>query len=266
MLVASSLDPFLETPFINNMTLTARQQEIVNVSYGGVVFLMPTRNPCLNAIAYQSYLGKGESEAMPAIYADSCPQLNLPNVNTLPGFFSVTAAACFFYPSLQHYNGSVTNGELEETVEADMPMEAGGEEFEGMEIWRFRFSDPCVVDGTLYTNTSPNFSSVPGGLITYSNITAPKRCFYGFGYYWYRALYVQQSIFKILVPNGADECLPLLNYTSMICRQNWWFSGILNGGNATTATINSFMQAGFKSLTNQWRNIGTDWDNIVSVI
>lgn len=270
MLVTGSLDaPGGQGPLVDNMTMTARQQEIANISFDGVVFLMPTRNPCLNATAYQEYMADGELNAMPAVKADSCPQLDLPNVNTLPGFFSVTAAACFFYASVQHYNGSVVNGELEETVQDRTPMGVAKmmDEFGGLEVWRFGFSDPCIVDDVIYTNTSQNFSSVPGGLVTYVNITAPKRCFYGFSYYWYRALVGnREALYTLLVPNTDDTCFPFANYTSMICTKNWWLSGIFNGGNATTATIHAFMQAGFESLTSQWRTMGTDWDNNVATV
>lgn len=252
----------------DNVTMTPRQQEIFNVSFDGVVFLMPTTSPCENISDYQTFLGDREMYAMPPIRANSCSQLNLPKVNTLPGYFSVTAAACFFYQSLQHYNGSVVNGQLEETVQDTTPLKAAStfEEVAGMNLWRYEFSEPCVVDGAVYTNASSNLSSVPGGLITYSNITAPKRCFYGFSYYWYRALEVQASLYSIIVPSETDTCVQFANYTSIMCTKNWWLSGIFNGGNATTASINSFMAAGFTSLTNQFRTTGTDWDNNISIV
>ncbi|KAF3764512.1 hypothetical protein M406DRAFT_330849 [Cryphonectria parasitica EP155] len=259
---------------LDNMTMTQRQREIVNnASFDGILLLMPSTNPCEYPSNYQTYIGEREEFAMPPVKASLCPQLELPGVETLPGYFSVTAAACFFYASLQHYKGSVVNGKLqEEAVQDPMPLQphvdSGAEAFDDHHCeWRCGFSDPCIVDHVVYDNISANLSSVPGGLTSLGNTTGPTRCLYGFSYKWYRALQAQASLWELIGTSDATEqCLQFSNYTAMLCPKSWWLSDLFGSGNASISSISAFMDRGFASLTDQLRTIGTDWENNLTVV
>ncbi|KAK6839396.1 hypothetical protein PG987_005262 [Apiospora arundinis] len=204
---------------------------------------MPTVSPCQNRSDYEDYLGIDHHRLMPPVNAKSCSQLNLPGVSTLPGLLSVVAAECLFYPTIQHYTGSVVNGALTEerigdpiflnNLEEEYNVEPSGEP-----LWCYGFSDPCIIDNVVYTNTSANVSSVPGGLVTIDNAIAPERCLYGF----------------------RKFCATLYNSTALSC-DTWWLNNIFNGGHATVESIDTFIGAGIKSYTNQLRAYGTDWDN-----
>lgn len=201
---------------------------------------------------------------MPATKANSCPQINLPGVDTLPGYFSVTAAACFFHISLQKYESSVVNGALEERVLQDsipfprIHQEIGDDQAQS--CWCCTFVDPCVIDRVVYTNTSANLSSVPGGTTAVGNSTVPLRCLYGFAFPWYRALFAQSDLWKTIGNNdNRNRCLPAGNYTSMVCSGTWWLNNMFNGGNASIDSIREVMKRGFRSLSAQLRMVGTDW-------
>lgn len=81
--------------------------------------LVLTTSPCQDRESYQAYLDNQEDMAMPPVNPNSCPQLNMPNISSFPGFFSVTGAVCFLYPSLHKLNGSVINGQASESLVSD---------------------------------------------------------------------------------------------------------------------------------------------------
>lgn len=264
------------TVSLDNVTMTPRQREISQSSVGfdGIIFLMPTRNSCEDPAKYETYLGGQQMQPMPAVNASSCPQLDLPGVETLPGYFSVTAVSCFFYTSLQHYNGTITNGRLTESLVDDPVFLQGVSDTDSEDAacdWRCGFSDPCIVDNAVYNNSSANLTLVPGGLTQLGNTTGPRNCLYGFTFLWYRALQVQSSLYEIISGStnlsAADNgpCVQFANYTAMMCPQAWWLSDIYNGGNASVASVNAFMKRGFDSFTAQLRTLGVDWDGNVSV-
>ncbi|KAK8102381.1 hypothetical protein PG984_015527 [Apiospora sp. TS-2023a] len=254
-----------------NIILTQRQKDIVNASVDSISFFMLTTSPCQDPVQYQDYLAQ-YAPPMPSVNTSLCPQLNLPGVTTLPGPFSLVAASCFFYPSVQHYSGSFVDGTFNEhSVGAPVPLHvpqppndlsdlSDDELFR--DLWSWAFSDPCIVDNVVYTSTSSNLSSVPGGLVTVSNITAPKRCLYGLNRDWEEQLLsaVGLSISYIISAGSSYDvtCQQSNNYTVMICNEAYWLSGLYNGGNATIASINAFLDTGFKSFTNQLRTHGTD--------
>lgn len=264
MLAQAQLD-FRET-WLENITMTNRQRHIVFDSpwVDAILLLMPTINTCENPSDYDAYLDETETFAMPPTKADSCPGLDLPGVDTLPGYFSVTGAACFFYPSLQQYESMVVNGALQEKALQDPSPIASVHSDAGTEEKSCTFCtilDPCVVDGVVYTNTSANLSSVPGGTTIIDNATVPLRCLYGFGFPWYRALMVSKELWNMIgSSDDANLCIQAGNYTSMVCSGTWWLNSIFNGGNASIASISEFMTRGFDSLSTQLRLIGTDWD------
>lgn len=250
-----------------NITLTDLQRHLIfeTPSIDGILLFMPTINPCQTPSDYKNYFDVYEATAMPAIKTSSCPELELPGVDTLPGYFSVTAAACFFYPSLQQYESSIVNGALEEKALGDSnPIDRFYEHLlddtTGM-YWLCTMLEPCVVDGVVYTNTSANLSSVPGGTTVVGNITVPWRCLYGFDYPWYRALKAFDGLCKTFSDSVIDNaCTQSGNYTSMVCSGTWWFNDIFNVGNASIASISEFMKRGFDSLSSQLRMMGTDWE------
>ncbi|KAK8004984.1 hypothetical protein PG990_011021 [Apiospora arundinis] len=242
-----------------------------------VVILMPTVSPCQNRSDYEDYLGDNGRRPMPPVNTTSCSQLNLPGVTTLPGFFSVVAAECLFYPSIQHYAGSVYNGVLTEEPIGDPIFlqnlhDAYVLEPSGEQMWCYGFSDPCIIDNVVYDNTSANISSVPGGLVTIDNATAPEKCLYGFrsefdkvhfgGYEETLEGYEETFDFPKFIFGIAptERCVSLYNFTALSCG-TWWLNNIFNGGRETVESIDTFIGAGIKSYTNQLRAYGTDWDN-----
>lgn len=253
-----------------NITLTERQRQIVFEWdwVDGILLVMPTTNPCQDPSSYYKYIDEDSSEftPLPAIKAKSCEELDLPGVDTLPGYFSVTAAVCFFSTSLQQYEGSVVNGALNEKPAQDpgaLLNQLGESRAENQtkECWRCTFLNPCVVDHVIYTNISANLSSVPGGTTVIGNNTVPLRCLYGFTYPWYRALMVAGELWNtISSKDDQTPCTPSGNYTSMSCSSSWWLNDLFNGGNATIFSIDELMKRGFDSLSGQLRMIGTDLD------
>lgn len=250
-----------------NLNLTDREKDLVFDSpwFDSIVFLMPTTNPCENPSDYYSYFSQSEIRAMPATKANSCPELNLPSVDTLPGYFSVTAAACLFYISLQRYESSVVNGVLEEKLlQNSVPFPSIHQDIvtdQAQSCWRCTFVDPCVIEGVVYTNTSANLSSVPGGTTMVGNTTVPLRCLYGLDYPWYRALTAQMELSTTIGNKNYDNrCFQVGNYTSMNCAGTWWLNPMFNGGNASIDSIREVMKRGFDSLSAQLRMNGTDWD------
>ncbi|KAK8068362.1 zinc-binding oxidoreductase protein [Apiospora saccharicola] len=262
------------TADLENTSLTQRQKDIVNASVDSFSFLMITTSPCQDPVQYQDYLAQ-YAPPMPSVNTSLCPTLNLPGVTTLPGPFSLVAAGCFFYPSVQHYYGSVVNGTFKEHgVGAPVPLHvpqppnslphlSDDELFHN--LWSWAFSDPCIVDNMVYTSTSSNLSSVPGGLVTVSNTTAPKRCLYGLNRDWEEQLISFAGLsMSYIISAGLSydvTCQQSNNYTVMICPEAYWLSGLFNGGNATIASISAFLDTGLKSFTDQLRTHGTDWDH-----
>ncbi|KAK8070584.1 hypothetical protein PG997_010787 [Apiospora hydei] len=253
---------------------------ILRSSEDQAVFLMVTTNPCQDLAAYrdnQDEVSPGRPiveplrRLMPPVNTTSCPQLNLPGVTTLPGYHSVIAAVCFSYPSIQHYKGSITNGILKEEIVGDphplSPFDSsdtlGGMVSEG--LWNYGFSDHCLINNVLYTNASSNLSSVPGGFVTIGNFEAPKRCFYGFNSNWHIPLNnggARNGLSDLITGGFSDDtCHGSNNLTNMVCDHAWWLGNMFNGGNAIIRSINAFLDAGFRSFTNQLRTYGTDWHN-----
>lgn len=135
--------------------------------------------------------------------------------------------------------------------------------------WQCGFSNPCIVENVIYTNTSANFSAVPGGPTNLSNTTGPSRCLYGFSSEWLGA-FVQKPAGTLtdIITNTdeststePEECNEVgdSNYTSIMCPGAWWLNDIYNGGNASITSISAFMKRGMDSLTAQLRMMGTDW-------
>ncbi|KAK8037357.1 hypothetical protein PG991_000703 [Apiospora marii] len=202
---------------------------------------------------------------MPPVNTTSCPELNLPGVTTLPGYLSVVASVCFFYPSIQYYAGTVRNGILqEETAKDPIPLLPGGPSASPVSesLWNYGFSNPCLVENQLYyTNTSFNHSNIKGGLVVVDDMTVPQRCVYGFNSHWKEAL--EDNGLSDIIFGGASGpvCYPSTKYDVMTCDNTWWLGNIFNGGNATISSINTFLNTGFKSFTNQIRTYGKDWHN-----
>ncbi|KAK7700103.1 hypothetical protein SLS64_011121 [Diaporthe eres] len=272
---------------LENVTMTGRQRHIGSNSAihtdgeetnKSIIFLMPTASPCTSAPEYHFNLDHDELP-MPPVNSSECPQLaqSLPGISSIPGYFSPMAVICYYYPSIQNYNGSVVNGKLEEQAIGD-PIPLGTLGLDSLvEIapglynsttpcgFLCGFADPCVVDNVVYKNTGANFTDVPGGLTILANITGPKRCLYGFSYAWLPVFSHSTLPIIILATNNLTEhqsgiCKTTANYTAMVCPRTWWLSGIYNGGNASVASVDAFMKRGFDSLGAQLRTMGEDWD------
>lgn len=252
---------------MRNVTIKPEQVRPMLASTSRVFFLMPTLNPCQNRSEFGTMAYYDEFKPMPPTKVSSCAQLNLPGVKTLPGFFSVTAAMCFFYPSLQNYRGSIVNGSFkEETVGDPILLESPVLINETLAIGNF--SEPCLLNNAVHSNSSSDTSSVPGRLITMTdtrrNTTGPLRCVYGFNRNWFSSFSRAESLLSSIIVGGTElesvYCANGGNYTSMICSGAWWLNDLFNGGNASVESINGVMNRAYKSLTNQLRTIGTDWE------
>lgn len=265
--------------YLENATMTEQQRDIfVHSAFDGIAFLMPTTSPCENPAYYWGNLGGELLPDMSPVNVSSCPPLarRLPGVTSLPGYFSVTAAFCYFYSSLQNYNGSVINGRLVEHPVGDpVPLDdvyKWGLVDPDSEpcSWQCGFSNPCIVEDIIYTNTSANLSAVPGGLTNLSKTTGPSRCLYGFSLDW-RGPFVTDPVESLAGmitntekstftgPNGCHEVFGS-NYTSISCPGAWWLRDIYNGGNASITSVSAFMKRGMDSLTAELRMMGTDWN------
>lgn len=242
---------------------------------------MPTKSSCSNAADEEFYL-QHESWPMPPVNSSSCPQLahSLPGVSAIPGASSVLATICYYYPSIQNYNGSVINGQLFETpVDDPIPMVLGLgrsvdvvdrlSEFEPCQFF-CSFSDPCIVDNVNHKDASANFTDVPGGLWSIGNVKDPKQCLYGFSPSWHTTF--QSSTLSAIIlatddltNNKPNTCSGVHKNTAMVCPRTWWLNGIYNGGNASVASIQTFMKRGLDSLTSEIRSHGVDWDGNTTV-
>lgn len=270
-----------KTQYLENTTMTERQRDIfLHTAFDGIAFLMPTTSPCEDPAYYWGSSRGGGWPDMPPVNVSSCPPLarSLPGVISLPGYFSVTAAFCYFYSSVQNYNGSIINGRLVEHPVGDpAPLDDVWDEAiadpdspwpESCD-WQCGFSDPCIVENVIYTKASANLSAVPGGLTNLSKTTGPSRCLYGFSGDWLGAFVLQPIGTLTSIITNTDEsasteletCYEVLlsNYTAMVCRKAWWLRDIYNGGNASITSISAFMKRGMDSLTAELRMMGTDW-------
>lgn len=266
--------PFISTEFdffdmygthpILDLFDRAGQLGAANASIGHFEVMLPTRNPCQNPDLYNDKFSD-PLPPLPSVNTSLCPELHFQNVTSLPGYLSLMAASCIIYPSVQNYFGSVINGKLEEyTVGEPIPVkQPTGYEDNGTvgihkEILRYISLDPCVVDGVTYSGT--NMTDVPGGPVSTSqtsheNMTGPRRCVYGLSDAWNWALFT--TLQNVLY---ADECTPSWEYANMFCRKNWWLEPLYNQQNASLQSISQVMDRMAKSLTDQMRMAGTDWD------
>lgn len=260
---------------LENVTMTERQRQIISNASGrgretidSMIFLMPTASPCSDAAYYQpSFVD--ETWPMPPVNSSMCPQMaeSLPGISTIPGSFSLMAAICYYYPSIQNYENAQWGGNLfEKPVDDPIPLIVS-DTLDSTSPCDFLcgFADPCIVDNVVYKDTSANLSDVPGGLATFANKTGPKGCLYGFTGAWIDAFSASMLSAIILATDNLTEpqseiCNPIANYTAMICPRTWWLSGIYNGGNASIESIDVFMKHGFSSLNSQLRTNGVDWD------
>lgn len=191
------------------------------------------------------------------------------------------ATICYYYPSIQNYNGSVINGQLFETpVDDPIPMVLGlgrsddvvvdrRSEFPPCEFF-CSFADPCIVENVNYKDASANLTDVPGGLWSIGNVTGPKQCLYGFSPSWYTTF--QGSMLSAIIlatdnftDNKPNTCIGIHKNTAMACPRTWWLNGIYNGGNASVASIQTFMKRGLDSLTSEIRSHGVNWDGNTTV-
>lgn len=123
--------------------------------------------------------------------------------------------------------------------------------------------DPCVIGSVLYT--SANYSHAPKTLekIFIRGQYIPRSCVYGLELR--TADKVQDSLVKVLIGNTdssavKSDCATYSRYRAMMCSDAWWLSGIYNGGYASVESIQAYMDRAFKSLNDQLRMLGTDWD------
>lgn len=258
------------SPYFDELNLTLQQAQRVNASFDSIVFVMPTTSPCANPSDYQTYFEDYESTPMPPVNVSLCPQLHMPNVSTFPGYFAVSATVCFFYPHVEHFNGSVVNGRAqEETVGDATLMQSVASEFDGTigttdELIWAALLDPCVVDdGVVYTGS--NYTA-GADLVNVSGTIVPTRCVYGFAFPWYKALESINAFSFAIAGSYSDDgaspdtCLPYENYTQMSCTRAWWLNGLYGGGNASAASVGAYVGRGFAAFTDQLRMLGSDWD------
>lgn len=249
--------------------LTERQKVIVENSPSRLAFLMPKMNPCQVYIDYQDYFGN-ETSAMSPVDVASCPELDLPGVDTLPGFFAPTAALCLFYGSVQHLNG--TSGAttiMEEKVGEPVPLTMTHIDDSGpyttlgsvsAQIGAFTFLDPCLVDDiTIYNFTEPYMYDLFNGSVTVANVTGSAECLYGMSQAWFSTI-VAALPDLIRGDAPAYDCMQVWNYTSMSCYSSWWLNGAYAAGNASSESINEFLALGLDALSYQLRTYSSDWD------
>lgn len=195
------------------------------------------------------------------------------NVSTFPGFFSLAAVQCYLYPSIRHYAGSIRNGQIQEKLSGDpVPLNYGSNNTEQGystdvdDLIYYAFSDPCIIEGTVYTNA--NISQAPGDRITIrqindGEITGPKLCLYGASYGAISALrdVLDGSTFNMPTSGDIDpgQCVPNFDHTEMSCSFTWWLEPLFNGGNASFDSISAVMSRMADAITNQLRMNGTDW-------
>ncbi|KAJ0108508.1 hypothetical protein J7T55_002112 [Diaporthe amygdali] len=263
MLAMSTLNSY------GNLAQRALNQSLLNntlkeTPWQAIGLLVPTTSPCQDRGMYQKYLENQEDMAMPPVNTSSCPQLNMPNVTSFPGFFAVTAAVCFSYPSLRKLNGSIVSGEVLESLVSDpIPLRYAKFSIGNTTGWVGEVLDPCVIDGVFYT--SANYSFAPGGLFDIRGHVAPQRCIYGFHDGWASALTSAGRLEKIMIGDTdsstvKSDCSPYLGYSAMMCTEAWWLSAIYNGGHASIESIRNYMDSAFNSLNGQLRMLGTDWN------
>lgn len=266
----SRWDPFMATQSYDALFLNPEVRDLfelsghlglVNSSIGVFEIVIPTANPCQSIPTNESELSL--TTPLPSVNTSQCPELRTPNIISLPGYLSLTAATCLIYPSVQNYFGSVVNGKLEEQAIGDpIPLET---HTEYPEMWQggnasakdlqyYVSPDPCIVDGVMYS--AKNMTNVPGGIVGSPSL-GPGRCLYGISYETASGLI--GVIGLILSPPGMS-CTPTLNHSDMICHANWWLESLYNKRNASFQSISQAMSQMTKSLTDQIRMNGLDWN------
>ncbi|KAL1877905.1 hypothetical protein Daus18300_002258 [Diaporthe australafricana] len=241
------------------------EEHLIKRSFYGNTFVIPTLSPCLERSVYPL-----TPDPLPLINTSSCPQLGMTNVSTFPGYFSLAAVQCHLYPSIRHYAGSIVNGQIQERLIGDpVPLDYGTnatgvwKDYMDMnELLYYAFLDPCLIEGTVYTNA--NISQVPGDRITIrrrdnSEITGPKLCLYGASFGSLYALSdVLDSFAFAQIDNPLGPCKPNSDYTGMNCLSMWWLEPLFNGGNASFDSVSAVMSRMADAITNQLRMNGTD--------
>lgn len=246
------------SPILDNLNRSGRLG-ILNASIGCFNVMILTTNPCQDPASYTA-----NYQPLPPVNTSLCPELNAPNITSLPGYLSLTAASCFIYTSVQSYIGSVVNGKLEEYAVGDpIPVKELPSYFEGRgtDIVRYVSVDPCVVDGVTYSGT--NMTDIPGNFVEASqvghkNMTGPQQCFYGLSRDWNSALY--NAIGEAMAPSNLECGINRSNDTQMECGSSWWLESLYNQRNASLQSISQVMNQMTESLTNQMRLSGIDWD------
>lgn len=248
--------------------LSPQEKYLVTRSFYQKTIMIPTLSPCLERSAYPP-----TADPLPLINISSCPQLGMTNVSTFPGFFTLAAVQCHLYPSIRHYSGSVVNGQIQEALVGEpVPLNYGTNatntavDLANNDLIYYAFSDPCIIEGMVYTNA--NMSQVPGDRITISrsgdsDITGPIMCLYGAsaGSIYGLSLHLDYSALRQVNVEDDDleACTPNIDYTSMYCPSTWWLEPLLNGGNASFDSISAVMSRMADAITNQLRMDGTDF-------
>lgn len=230
-------------------------------AFGRVSMMMPTRRRC------QSLRQQSNAEAKTDVDGafPDCDQPTL-NVTSLPEDFGLMAAVCWLYPSIINYRGQIVNGQLMETQVGDATPLALSSPYDRVALYQsevYKFQDPCYVNGNRYDLADRN--SWPGGEIDIVNIidwlsnttvTGPKQCLYGLGFeYTGGTFQMIQQVFT------EDQCVPTVNYESIMC-ESWWLGSFWNGRNATLKSVGAVMDGAAKALTNRIRTIGEDYNNV----
>lgn len=251
--------------------LSPQEEYLIKRSFYQQTFMIPTLSPCLERSAYPPSV-----DPFPLVNTSSCPQLGVTNVSTFPGYFSLAAVQCHLYPSVRHYAGSIVNGQIQETlVGRPVPLDYATDNAilkfdrhseQEYDLLYYAFLDPCIIEGTVYTNA--NLSQVPGDRMTIrlgngSEITGPNLCLYGASL---SSIYALSDVLESSAFNRVDfdaepfsSCLPSADHTGMKCRSLWWLEPLFNGGNASLDSVSAVMRRMTDAITNQLRMNGTDW-------
>lgn len=245
--------------------LSPHEEYLIRRSFYQKTFMIPTLSPCLERSAYPP-----TADPLPLINTSSCPQLGMINVSSFPGYSSLAAVQCHLYPSIRQYAGSIVNGQIQETLTGDpIPLNYGSNTTNIEEVtnsYHYAFLDPCIIEGTVYTNA--NISQAPGDPITIqhgndSEVLGPKLCFYGASINALWALSDVLDSFAFKQPDSDDDrydsCQPNFDHTKMSCPSTWWLEPLFNGGNASFDSISAVMSRMADAITNQLRMNGTDW-------
>jgi hypothetical protein len=172
------------------------------------------------------------------------------------------AVSCALYPCLQRFHGSVSNGQLEESVISTSPASRDMIESYAENFANFTALDiPCLLDNQLYdlsnfTALGKHKYSFMDVVVNGTNVSVPYECVYIMNGYYANAIgsYMQYDpdVSSSTLFTGActvsDDSPP----GSLHCQGQFWGSGAPN-----LTTVSNIMAQFSRVVSGQFRQIGT---------